>query len=249
MMHPSGRQTTLSARGASVLGTTVLVTLFVILAIFGYRVWFYASQIRRGEIVDLPQYRAAFTVAGEQPTLSSTIVPREQVETADNPELGLGKDDGAKLTIVQFGDFECPFSASEHEVVRRMMAKHGDKVRFIYRDYPIGEIHPNARTAAIAAECAREQMKFWAYHDKLYANQSALAFADLKRYATETGLDTAQFEACLIDERYAAKVDADTAAAKALGLRGTPTFYFDGQRVEGAIPEDIFEQIIDAMTK
>lgn len=240
---------TFPARGASVLGTIVLVLLFALLALFGYRVWFYASQIRKGEIVDLPQYRSAFTVTGDQPTLSSTIVPREQVETADNPELGLGKDAGAKLTIVQFADFECPFSATEHEVVRRVMAKHGDKVRFIYRDYPINEIHPNARAAAMAAECAREQQKFWAYHDKLYANQSALGFNDLTRYAEEAGLDTAQFQSCLVDERYAAKVDADAAAAKTLGLRGTPTFYFDGQRIEGAIPEDVFEQIIGKMTK
>lgn len=248
-MHSFGKQGARTARGASILGTIAFLAIFAVLALFGYRVWYYASQIRKGEIVDLPQYRSAFTVSADQPTLSGTVVPRDQVETADNPELGVGKDGDAKLTIVQFGDFECPFSASEHEVVRRMMAKYGDKVRFIYRDYPIGEIHPNARAAAMAAECAREQGKFWAMHDKLYANQSALGFQDLLRHGAEIGLDGTQFETCLIDERYASKVDADVAAAKAFGLRGTPTFFFDGQRVEGAIPEDILDRIVSSMTK
>ncbi len=248
MLQTTGHTVPPSARGASIIGTAITLVLFAILALFGYRVWHYAGQIRRGELVELPQYRAAFTVAGTQPTLSSTIVPREQVETEGNPELGADKDD-AKLTIVQFGDFECPFSAATHASVRRMLAKHGDAVRFVYRDYPIAELHPTARTASLAGECAREQGKFWAMHDRMYANQASLGLQDLVRYATEAGLDTTQFETCLIDERYAVRVDEDIAAAQAFGLRGTPTFFFNGQRVEGAIPEDVFERIIVSMTK
>lgn len=236
-------------KGFSIVGFVVFILLLALVGFFGYRVWFYAGKIRSGEIIDLPQYRSSFTVSGEAPLLSGAVVGRSSVEKSDNPELGSGAADDPKLTIVEFADFQCPHCHDEHLVVRRLMAKYPDSVRFIYRDFPMESVHPEAFQASLAAECAREQGKFWAYHDRLYANQDALGFQDMLAYGEEAGLLKVQFETCFISERYREKVEEDIRDGKILGLQGTPTFFFNGQRLEGAIPEDVFARIIDEMIK
>lgn len=219
-----------------------VLAFFVIL--FAYKVWYFSDKLRKGEAIDLPQYESHFTRAGGAVATGVSAVDRAAIETADNPELGSA---AAKLTIVEFADFECPYSKDTANVIRKVMAKYGDKVNFIYRDYPLTSIHANARPAALAAECAREQGKFWEYHDKLYGNAPALSYADLLRYGKEVGLEEKQFESCVAGEKYKEKVDADTAAAQKLGIAGTPTFFFDGVKVEGAIPEEIFEAVIQRL--
>jgi len=234
--------------GCAIGGWAVFAILFFLILFFGYRVSTYYGKIRRGELIDLPQFGTRFTAAVGPATISPSIVDRTEVEAADEPAEGPPAQE-AKLTIVEFADFQCPFSKDEATVYRTLMRKYGDRVRFVYRDYPLETIHPDAVQAAIAAECAREQGKFWAYHDKLYGNSPALAFPDLTAYAEEAGLDTVQFEKCLVDERYKDKVATDTALAARLGLRGTPTFFFNGQRIEGAIPADVFESLIEKLLK
>jgi protein-disulfide isomerase len=234
--------------GCAIAGWAMFAVLLGVVGFFGYRVWFYYGQIRRGELVELPQFRSNFTSSGASAAVGSANPDRQVVEAGDHPAEGPAAD-VAKLTIVQFADFQCPFSKEEATVVRTLMRKYGDRVRFVYRDYPLVSIHPDATQASLAAECAREQGKFWAYHDKLYLNSPSLGFQDLVRYAEEIGVDTRQFERCLVDERYRDKVEEDRALAERLGLRGTPTFFFNGQRVEGAVPEDVFENLIEKMVK
>lgn len=234
--------------GCAIGGWAVFAVMFCLILFFGYRVSLYYGKIRRGELIDLPQFGNRFTTAVGPATISPTVVDRSEVEAADEPSEGPSAQD-AKLTIVEFADFECPFSKDEATVYRTLMKKYEDRVRFVYRDYPLESIHPDATQAAVAAECAREQGKFWAYHDKLFVNSPALAFPDLTSYAEQAGLDTVQFEKCLVDERYKDKVATDTALAGRLGLRGTPTFFFNGQRVEGAIPADVFESLIEKLLK
>lgn len=234
--------------GCAVIGWAVFAVVFGLIVFFGYRVAIYYGKIRRGELIDLPQFRDKLTVAGGNRRISFTTVDRVDVESGDHPAEGAEPED-AKLTIVQFADFQCPYSKEEATVFRKLMRKYGDRVRFIYRDFPLDTIHPDATQAALAAECAREQGKFWAYHDKLYVNAPGLSFAELLRYSEEVGLDTRQFETCLVDERYRNKVSEDRAAAERLGLQGTPTFFLNGQRVEGAIPAHIFEGLIEKLLK
>lgn len=234
--------------GCAIAGWAIFVILLGVVGFFGYRVWFYYGKIRRGEFVELPQFRSSFTSAGNAAVGGAANQDRETVESGDHPAEGPSAEE-AKLTIVQFADFQCPFSKEEATVVRTLMRKYGDRVRFVYRDYPLTTVHPDATQASLAAECAREQGKFWAYHDKLYLNAPSLGFQDLVRYAEEIGLEARQFERCLVDERYREKVEEDRALAERLGLRGTPTFFFNGQRVEGAIPADIFENLIQKMVK
>ena len=221
--------------------------LLIGIGFFGVKTWSYYTLMRSGKLVDLPQFTGHLTTEGLSNIVSGSFVDPQMVDGNDAPVLGNTKD--PKLTIVEFADFECPYSKEAHAVIRRMAAKYGDQVKVVYRDYPLEAVHPSAFQVAEAAECAREQGKFWAYHDKLYANSPALGFNDLLRYAQETNLDSMQFKKCLVSERYRDNVTKDLRLAETIGLRGTPTFFFNGQKVEGSIPETDFQNIIDRMLK
>lgn len=233
--------------GCSCLGWLVFILAFIGIVLLGYRVWYYSDKLRRGQIIDIPAFTPKLTSAGGSAAISSVFVEPAIVNGVDEPFLGNGQS--PRLTIVEFGDFQCPFSAEASNAVRSLMTRYGDQVRFIYRDYPIETLHPLAAQAAQAAECAREQGKFWPYHDKLYANQSSLTLASMLGFGQEIGLDSARFESCVAEGRFRSLVDADAATAKLIGINGTPTFFFNGQRVEGVIPEDIFEKIIQTMLR
>ncbi|MEK7516485.1 MAG: DsbA family protein [Patescibacteria group bacterium] len=213
---------------------------------FAAQVWYYLRLLQSGEAVDL-QFTSRFTAAptsvGAGGAGNAQVF---DVASADDPALGAAD---APLTIVEFADFECPFSKDESTVVRELAARYPDRVRFIYRDFPLSDIHPHAERAALAGACAHEQGKFWAMHDKMFQNALALTDSDLKRYALEIGLNAAQFDSCLLTEKYRDEVRADYEAGVAAGVRGTPTFFIAGRKVEGAIPAPIFEQIIKQLTK
>ncbi len=124
------------------------------------------------------------------------------------------------------------------------MDTYGDKVRLVFRDYPL-PFHNNAHTASQAAQCAHEQGKFWPYHDKLFENQQALEVDKLKQYATQIGLDGPAFNECLDTGRYRSQVDQDYQAGQAAGVTGTPSFFVNGRFLSGAQPFEAFRAIID----
>jgi len=231
--------------GCAIFGWTFLACMAIGLGWFGQRVWFYYGKLRSGEIVELPQYTQKLTSTGgvaDAPIQLTNAIVVGRDRPSEGPE-------DAALTVTVFADFECPYSKDAYAGYRSLMAKYGDSVRFVYRDYPLESIHSSAMQAAIASECAKEQGRFWAYHDKLFAVAPHFGFADLVRYAVEVGLDEKQFERCLAEERYRAVVEEDRDAAAALGIRGTPTFFFNGRPVEGAVPHDVLESLILKFTK
>ena len=124
------------------------------------------------------------------------------------------------------------------------MNAYGDKIKFTYRHYPLGN-HSDARPAAEASECANEQGKFWPYHDRLFATPNHLGAADLKQDAAALGLDVPKFNACVDSHKYKADVDADVAAGDEAGVDGTPAFFINGRMISGAQPFDAFKRIID----
>ena len=141
--------------------------------------------------------------------------------------------DRAPVTLVEYGDFECPYCGRAEPVVRELLADYGD-LRYVWRHLPLSDVHPHALAAAEAAEAAASQGKFWEMHDQLLDHQDALTTKDLIRYAGEVGLDTEQFARDLRDHAGQAKIAADVDSADLSGVSGTPTFFINGKRHHGA---------------
>jgi protein-disulfide isomerase len=161
---------------------------------------------------------------------------------ADDPSQG--KTD-ALVTVVEFSDFQCPFCLRVMPTLKELRTKYGDRMRLVWKDFPLTQIHPQAFVAAQAGNCAREQGKFWEYHDTLFANQSSLQPDSLKKYAADTGLDTATFNQCLESSKYEARVQEALAAGSRLGIGSTPTVYVNGRMINGAQPIEVFESVIE----
>ncbi len=151
----------------------------------------------------------------------------------------------AKVTIVEWSDFQCPFCSRAKGTVDQVREQYGNDVRVVFRHQPL-PFHPQAQIAAEASMAAHEQGKFWEYHDKLFANAKALMRTDLERYAQELGLDMAKFKAALDTGKYKAVVQADAAEGARVGANGTPTFFINGRKLVGAQPVDAFKREIDA---
>jgi protein-disulfide isomerase len=126
-----------------------------------------------------------------------------------------------------------------------LRGKYGDKMRLVWKDFPLTQIHPQAFVAAQAGNCAREQGKFWEYHDKLFGNQSALQPDNLKKYAADLGLDSAKFNQCLDGSKYEARVQDALAVGGRLGISSTPTVFVNGRMINGAQPIEVFQSVID----
>ncbi len=140
---------------------------------------------------------------------------------------------GAPVTVVEYGDFECPFCGQAEPVVRELLRDFGD-VRYVWRNLPLNDVHPNAQLAAEAAEAAADQDAFWAMHDLLFAHQDALRPRDLVGYAEQLGLDVERFTTALREHTVASRVSDDVDSADLSGVSGTPTFFINGRRHHGA---------------
>jgi protein-disulfide isomerase len=161
---------------------------------------------------------------------------------SDDPALGAAT---APVTIVEFSDFQCPFCQRVAPTLKKLRETYGDKVRIVWKDFPLTSIHPQAFKAAEAAQCAREQGKFWEYHDRLFANQQALQVEALKQYAAQLGLDAGKFDACVDSAKYAERVQAQMQVGTDLGVNSTPAVFVNGRLLSGAQPYETFAQVID----
>lgn len=169
--------------------------------------------------------------------------PRADVKVdADDPALGAAS---APVTLVEFSDFQCPFCASVTPTIKRLRETYGDRLRIVWKDFPLTSIHPQAFKAAEAGQCAREQGKFWEYHDLLFANQAALEPASLKKYAADAGLNATTFGACLDAAKHNQRVQQQIEVGNSLGVSSTPSTFINGRLVSGAHPYETFAAIID----
>jgi protein-disulfide isomerase len=178
---------------------------------------------------------------GKTPVRIMLDPPRAVVSEANSPARG---PSGAPIELIEFSDFQCPFCQRANPTVQQVLSTYGDRIRFVYRNYPLPS-HPNARPAAEAAACAADQNKFWPYHDRLFANPSKLSTGDLKQHAADLGLDAGQFNTCVDTHKFKARVDADIEAGEQAGVNGTPAFFINGRMLSGAQPFDVFKRLID----
>jgi protein-disulfide isomerase len=141
--------------------------------------------------------------------------------------------ENAPVTLVEYGDYECPYCRQADDVVREIMATMGDRVRYVFRHFPLVELHPHAEHAAEAAESGAAQHRFWPLHEQLYANQDDLDDASLASYADRVGCDPERVLRDVTTEAHAARVQEDVASGRASGVRGTPTVFINGRRHQG----------------
>jgi protein-disulfide isomerase len=177
------------------------------------------------------------------------VLKEKTIEVPVNPESPTIGGANAKVVIHEFSDFQCPFCSRGKDVVNQLKQHYGDKVKISFRHFPLERGHPEARPAAIASECAKEQGKFWEYHDKIFDNQKDLPTKPYVAYAKEFGLDIAKFEECLQNPAVDARVTSDFTAGESIGVNSTPTFFVNGKKVAGALPFDQFKTIIDEELK
>jgi protein-disulfide isomerase len=164
-----------------------------------------------------------------------------EVSVDDDPARG-SKD--APITIVEFSDFQCPYCLRVEPTLKQLVDRYGDRIRWVYRDYPLN-FHPFAAKAAEAASCANDQGKFWEMHERIFTNQGKLGVEDLKGYSAALGLDKAAFDQCLDSGKYTEEWKKDLADGTKYGVSGTPAFFINGRFVNGAAPVDKFTSIID----
>ncbi|MEA2511940.1 MAG: hypothetical protein QOJ59_1427 [Thermomicrobiales bacterium] len=136
----------------------------------------------------------------------------------------------AAVTLAEYGDYECPYCGMAHPIVKEVMRRMGDELRFVFRHFPLTQIHPHAERAAEAAEAAGAQGKFWEMHDTLFEHQDALGDVHLVGYAEMLGLDVDRFVVDLANGRYAGRVREDFRSGIWSGVNGTPTFFINGRR-------------------
>jgi protein-disulfide isomerase len=187
--------------------------------------------------------RTAAINATKVPSVTPTPkTVRYDVPVGSAPALGSAD---APVTIIEFSDFECPYCQKwENEVYPKLMANYANKVRFVYRNFPLNG-HASAVPAAEASLCANEQGQFWAYHDKLFSLQLPLETTSYTQYAADLGLDLTKFADCMNTHRYQSVIKADVEFASNLGVDQTPTFFINGLAVLGAQSYEFFQKVID----
>ena len=148
----------------------------------------------------------------------------------------------ADLVIVEYGDYQCPYCGAAYPVLKELMNQFGSQIKFVFRNFPLSEMHEYARTAALAAEAAALQNKFWEMHDAIYENQQNLNEHLLLELAKELKLNIPQFKSDLESFELKDKVDEDFASGIVSGVNGTPSFYVNGKKFEGTA-EDLFQLV------
>lgn len=184
-------------------------------------------------------------------TLTNVSDTAQKSATNSNPTVGtdviLG-DPNAPVTFIEFGDFQCPYCKSLFDNVEKPLREEyikTGKVKMVFRDFPLDSIHPYARPAANAAECAKEQNKFWEYHDALFMKQADLATLDFAVLAGQLGMNQAQFKQCYQARKYDAEITQDYNDGAVAGVSGTPANFINGELLSGALPYASFKATID----
>jgi protein-disulfide isomerase len=188
------------------------------------------------------------------PTATATPTSNSNTNSVSTGHLPIKGDSGAKVTIIEFSDFQCPYCKTFfNDTFNQINSEYiqTGKVKFAYRHFPLN-FHTNAEKAALASECANEQGKFWDMHSKLFNEQNTWAtqsstdvVSTFNTYASSMGMDSSKFSSCMNDNKFMSNINEDKNAAQSLGISGTPTFYINGQVLNGAMPFSSFKTIID----
>lgn len=213
-----------------IIGSLILINLVA----FGFYVWSLAREINNT------------SGAGNNQTIQYADLDeatRKKIEGENNYWIGAANP---KITIVEFGDFNCPYCKNSFPTIRALGLKYKDSIKIIFRDMPLlsGSVD-----LALAGRCAGEQGLFWPMHDKLYLNQGVDSLEKLYELANQIGADNAKFQTCFKSKKYLSQITKNFSDGEELGVKGTPTWFVNGVKVEGDVPYNTFEQIIEQLLK
>jgi Na+:H+ antiporter, NhaA family len=172
-----------------------------------------------------------------QPAIDELAIPVSETDHAMGPA-------SAPVTLVEYGDYECPSCLNAFPIVRQLQERFGDRMRFVFRHFPRNSIHPHAGVAAQAAEAAALQGKFWEMHELLFKNQDRLGDVDFGNLALKAGAELYSFESSITSDRVVRRVEQDFAGAQQSNVRGTPTFFINGTKYTG---QKDFESLTNAI--
>lgn len=222
------------------LTTPILVILLVISAFLIGSFYTKVQMLEKGTV-------SRSTQPAQTTRPASTILSSEKFAEVVKGAILVSGSENAKVKLVEFTDFECPFCARFFSETLRQIEKEykAGQVAYYLRHFPLYSIHPNAENASLAAECAREQGKFREMHDAIFENQQKMSVAELKDHAVKIRLKTSQFDSCLDSKKYKDNIDRDVKLGTELGISGTPAFYLNGRVINGAQPFSIFKAAID----
>ena len=156
-------------------------------------------------------------------------------------------DTNAPITLIEYGDFQCPHCAMAHAIVKRLLHHFGPRLRYVFRNFPLTEIHPMAEPAAEAAEFAAAEGKYWEMHDGIFENQQRLTPELLVELATRLQLDPGELAGAIDDQQFLERINRDVASGEQAGVHGTPTFFINGQRYQGPWDFKDLKAAIEAM--
>ena len=167
---------------------------------------------------------------------------RTVIATAGRPSQGSGD---ARVTLVEFADFQCPYCRELSQTLKQIQEDYKDKLRVVYLQFPLADIHPDAEKAAEASLCAYEQNKFWELHDAMFGDQKNLSVDEIKRKASQLSLDMPAFEGCLNESRYFPEIRADVNEGVKAGVEGTPAMFINGRFLIGNLPYAEIQRVIE----
>lgn len=160
--------------------------------------------------------------------MSHLRIPVTDRDHATGPE-------DAPVTLVEYGDYQCPYCGQAYPIVKQLLAEYGDRVRFVFRNFPLPELHPEAVDAAYVAEFASDHEHFWEAHDLLFENQASLGGPLYSQITSQLGLPVAELRAAFDRQKYSERIIADEQGGLRSGVNGTPTFFLNGDRVDAGI--------------
>ncbi len=193
------------------------------------------NAAREALLAELRKEAGATQIALEPPREDVAIAPTDPVRGSAS----------APVTIVEFSDYQCPFCARVTPVLARIRDTYGDRVRLVWKDFPLDEIHPRANELAQAARCAGDQGKYWEFHDRVFAEQAAAGTRPLEEYARALGINAQTFAECLTSKRHARAVTVAQDDGQRLSVDSTPTLFINGRRIAGAHPYEVFARAIE----
>jgi len=241
--------------------TGMIIAMVVIVAVAAFFAGSYFSNLNSDTVTQSDLDTAIAKLESKIASIKSPSgQPSQPIRISVDNDPVRGNPD-APITIIEFSDFQCPFCARFHvQTLPSILEEYIDtgKVNLVYRDFPIQSIHPNALPAAVAAECANEQGKYWQYHDTLFERQTSWSKLDtgsvistFSQYATDIGLDQQQFDSCLGSGKYLQEVQQDLNDGRTYDVTGTPGFFIGNEnigfvKIDGAQPFESFKKVIDS---